>query len=115
MRKLPVFLALAVVAALTGSAVAAPAARIVSIGSPAQRSVVGQIDGPATTLTGPHGRTVIVLAYRIARGIGIIYGPVVGIENRVDGISDNPDSADPIGVRSPTKLPAVSTSGGGGG
>jgi hypothetical protein len=58
---------------------------------------------------------VTAWAYRILRGIGVIYVPLVGPVNEFDGIQDGPDGYDPIGVKSPTKLPAVSTSGGGGG
>jgi hypothetical protein len=111
-------LALSVAAALTGSAQAAPAARAASGGTLVQPSIVSdhvaQTSGPVTTLTGPNDRMVTAWAYRILRGIGVIYVPLVGPVNEFDGIQDGPDGYDPIGVKSPTKLPAVSSSGGGG-
>ena len=109
MVKLRAFLTVVLATVLAGSAMAASDTRGSFTPAFARPSMIAghvpPIAGPVTTLTGPNGYTLAVwvnrlaVACRIARGVGLVDIPVVGIGNQTNGIQDGPDSTDPLGVK----------------
>jgi len=51
---------------------------------------------PALLIVGER----LIVAYRTARGVGVVDFPIVGSGNQIDGIQDGPDGVDPLGVKS---------------
>ena len=65
---------------------------------------------PALLLVGDR----LVVAYRTARGVGMVDLPTVGSGNHIEGIQDGPDGVDPLGAKDPgvhsdAPLPASSS------
>lgn len=50
---------------------------------------------PALLLVGER----LIVAYRTARGVGMVGFPTVGSENQIQGIQDGPEPTDPLGVK----------------
>jgi hypothetical protein len=53
---------------------------------------------PALLLVGDR----LIVAYRSARGVGMVDFPTVGSGNQINGIQDGPDGVDPLGARDRT-------------
>jgi hypothetical protein len=56
---------------------------------------------PALLLVGER----LIVAYRTARGVGMVDLPTLGGGNQIEGIQDGPDASDPLGVKD-QRIPA---------
>jgi hypothetical protein len=53
----------------------------------------------------------LIVAYRTARGVGLVNLPILGGGNQLNGIEDGPDTGLPLGNKNRGNLPANSTPG----
>jgi len=91
-----VYLAFAVANPPRVSVAVLPAGSVVW-SAPAIVSGTEAASSPALRVVGDR----LIVAYRTARGVGMVDFPIVGTGNQINGIQDGPDGIDPLGVRDP--------------
>lgn len=89
-----VYLAFATTNPSRVSVVVLPAGSVVW-SEPAIVSGTEPASSPALRIVGDR----LIVAYRTARGVGMVDFPVVGSGNQTNGIQDGPDGVDPLGVK----------------
>jgi len=93
MVKLRAVLVLCLATAVTGSVMAASAAKGSDSRPPAKGSIVtdhiAEVDGPTSTLAAPDGRTWAVWSYRSF--VWMLHLRTLGGGNQIDGLNDGPD------------------------